>query len=798
MPSPPYMLHPTSGPVYSPPAFERDLPASSFRPFDDVPSPGLSSIPMDTSVEYDLTAVSETVRPAMQAFSSERSGSSSSRHPPGTPLSSSNTFTTRRQVLPKPFIPHNGDLLGTSSESASHSPGNSRIDIRAVHTSQETGSDVTQLAQALSSPYVSQMDPTEVASSSQDYASDTPTSSQVSTNNHHAPLPGQGPIHQDQSQPVTHRRQPSEPDFSGQQSRASSAPYRYNDSSPSQSPGPYPYPHPGERYSTRMPYAHPFAYTQQVQYAGASLAFGHSTQYSSDWSPSSGYPYHLSAPSEYPAPQSPPVRNQQRHGSSSVRIGAQPPPTPVPSYEEPLNGSGLHTLLLTYGLTGPHLEQTSQPPISSMSSALNATTFEASPVLPMSQVVPADDPEVAETTVPSVPSVPPPRRSERHTRTPPRVGSLDNDNIDFSPRIGARGRETSGGSVVAGSEVARGSNEIRPRSQFVAHRLGRLDALRTQYARASPTASANGERTDRTSWLEHGWDLGSSASGASARWSSEAADTSSRQGRFGLDEVRDLRSRPGRRLRSLEEIEAQDRDIGEEITNWNQEIIDSMGRRVSGDRTQSPVTALRRLHNLYALDANVAQDQLDQNDTFRSHGQNNRPWPTLWGSIPIDTSTTNASEQSHQMHLPMMYSGWDPSVSAARLASARQAQMTITVERQTEDYTMFASQEAPRERLHGRHGVVGGVPGSYFDFFETTAHYDALGHLQLTPQMTEAEKAKALKSLVKSVDRLPTTLRKKLAEDTVQCKAYNEIGFTEELQRDTYCSVCHDDVGLPY
>ncbi|GFZ44738.1 hypothetical protein JCM24511_02463 [Saitozyma sp. JCM 24511] len=83
-------------------------------------------------------------------------------------------------------------------------------------------------------------------------------------------------------------------------------------------------------------------------------------------------------------------------------------------------------------------------------------------------------------------------------------------------------------------------------------------------------------------------------------------------------------------------------------------------------------------------------------------------------------------------------------------------------------------------------GGVGGV-GSGAGLFNT------LANLEIREDMPEDEKKAMVKLVIKMVGRLPGVSRQKAAESMVERTNWGAMEVREDMERDTYCSVCHDE-----
>ena len=60
--------------------------------------------------------------------------------------------------------------------------------------------------------------------------------------------------------------------------------------------------------------------------------------------------------------------------------------------------------------------------------------------------------------------------------------------------------------------------------------------------------------------------------------------------------------------------------------------------------------------------------------------------------------------------------------------------------------------------------------------------------------MSETERKAAVEVLVKTVSRMPSNSRRKMAESMLEYVAWGRMGEREDMPRDASCSVCHDEV----
>jgi hypothetical protein len=82
------------------------------------------------------------------------------------------------------------------------------------------------------------------------------------------------------------------------------------------------------------------------------------------------------------------------------------------------------------------------------------------------------------------------------------------------------------------------------------------------------------------------------------------------------------------------------------------------------------------------------------------------------------------------------------------------------------------------------------TPGSGAGLFNT------LANLEIREDMPEDEKKAMVRLVIKMVGRLPGVSRQKAAESMVERTNWGAMEVKEDMERDTYCSVCHDEVSL--
>ncbi|WVQ94252.1 hypothetical protein IAU59_001331 [Kwoniella sp. CBS 9459] len=68
-----------------------------------------------------------------------------------------------------------------------------------------------------------------------------------------------------------------------------------------------------------------------------------------------------------------------------------------------------------------------------------------------------------------------------------------------------------------------------------------------------------------------------------------------------------------------------------------------------------------------------------------------------------------------------------------------------------------------------------------------------LSSIKFTPEMSEDEKGKIVQMVIRGMARLPAAPRKKAAEGVLEILPWGQFGQREGMERDEYCSVCHDE-----
>ncbi|WVW81378.1 hypothetical protein I302_103370 [Kwoniella bestiolae CBS 10118] len=97
-----------------------------------------------------------------------------------------------------------------------------------------------------------------------------------------------------------------------------------------------------------------------------------------------------------------------------------------------------------------------------------------------------------------------------------------------------------------------------------------------------------------------------------------------------------------------------------------------------------------------------------------------------------------------------------------------------------------------------------GSPDSPFAIYQSFRRFNSssgelFGNIKITDEMGEKERMKIVRVVIKSMARLPHQLKRKGAENTLKVIKYEAFegeeskGATEGMEKDEYCSVCHDD-----
>ncbi|WWC57699.1 uncharacterized protein I303_100233 [Kwoniella dejecticola CBS 10117] len=116
----------------------------------------------------------------------------------------------------------------------------------------------------------------------------------------------------------------------------------------------------------------------------------------------------------------------------------------------------------------------------------------------------------------------------------------------------------------------------------------------------------------------------------------------------------------------------------------------------------------------------------------------------------------------------------------------------------------FASLRNGYEGLEGLFDVSSESPFAHLDAMRRIDNLYAappmgLHSMKITKDMDSSEKLKIVQLVIRGVSKLPTTVRKRAAESTLRSMKYgnfedgDNLKLVEGLQKDEYCSVCHDD-----
>ncbi|WWC85449.1 uncharacterized protein L201_000312 [Kwoniella dendrophila CBS 6074] len=108
------------------------------------------------------------------------------------------------------------------------------------------------------------------------------------------------------------------------------------------------------------------------------------------------------------------------------------------------------------------------------------------------------------------------------------------------------------------------------------------------------------------------------------------------------------------------------------------------------------------------------------------------------------------------------------------------------------------------EGLEGIMDITADSPFSAFTFLNNIRRYQSypttpITSIKITDEMDESEKIKIVQMVIKGISRLPAIPRKKAAESTLHTIQYDQftsadnVKTVEGLEKDEYCSVCHDD-----
>lgn len=405
----------------------------------------------------------------------------------------------------------------------------------------------------------------------------------------------------------------------------------------------------------------------------------------------------------------------------------------------------------------------------------------------------------ATSTAPQIPTVPPPR-SSLATR----------DAIEFSPnRLGRVGNDDSPSSSTA------------YRSAFLDTRLNRLDALRSQAEHLAPRSPTRPWETSEVN--------------------TSALDVSVRQGRISLDDTRDFRSRI--RWRQQPDMEDVHADAGsavsaDHINRWNRHVQEAMGRRVSAERPQSPTSATASRQRLREDSAPYARPRitgrredgsLDSVPSFNPYRQPRSGAP-FWGEIPAHSAFGTASDGINE-RTPL--SGWREPTGVSELLGEPAVDWVIgagewagpaVAPRQPsppgmpdfgDDYAMLDDTIVSEDihmgsgevhlgeaaipahlSIHHRHlqatGRTAQIPG-LLPLGRPRGH-PSLDLVKITPDMDQEAKIALVKSVARGVGRWPPSFRKRAAGLAVKRTAYSQLQAQCGVEKDEYCSICHDEV----
>lgn len=377
---------------------------------------------------------------------------------------------------------------------------------------------------------------------------------------------------------------------------------------------------------------------------------------------------------------------------------------------------------------------------------------------------------------PSYPSVPPPRPSRNADRV---SDQRDHDRIDFSPQgLGRRHRTEADWPADLNRPPVDHRTHSQQHSERHTERLERLDALRTR------TDAYDGAFRFRP-WVD-------SSDGTAPL---HATSVSSRQSRYPIDESRDLRSRLG-----VSAVGAEGSEPAPEIGRWNRNMQDAIGRRMT-EESQSPTSAARRhweISHLYPRPRpGVFDNLLPYPQPTRATG--------LWGEIPaVQTESTSPSASR-----PSAASG-----QREPWRSSRTLELRLRVFNNHHD-EFFSDHE---EDFGGNDGHVspdvrdwrhfqrlqevatspymafhGGMDQGHYQVRPPAPH-ELLGHMRLTADMDPAERLRAARTVAAGIGRWPMRCRRKAAEQMVELLPWARLQGSPEMEKDTYCSICHDEV----
>lgn len=422
---------------------------------------------------------------------------------------------------------------------------------------------------------------------------------------------------------------------------------------------------------------------------------------------------------------------------SSRQVSIRPAgsiPSPSPSHDQATEDAAA----LAYDIPGHHMRD------------LNRNTLRA-----------PSDPHLS---LPFLSSVPPPRPSPR-LATP--SSAIDSEATDFDSPSVSPGLSFN----FLGNRTVPHPRSYGESSETHTARLQRYDAVRTR----SENLYTPGDWQHRYEWIDS---LPRARLGSSSR----ATDVSSRQGRYSMDEQRDLRSRVGRSSQPEEESDPMGR--------LNRHLQTAVGRRVSGDVPHSPTSSARRQRDLntpYPLpNSQWLRAHIGRRSSFEEPARA-YPQPSSgirWGELPIDT-VDSAPHDPMRMHLPYAF-GWRDNAEFTDPHGRVLGEDALDWE---EDTPYDDDDEIPGDYVSAGHRPVR-QPRSYLRPPDEVR----MPQLRIHPTMATDAQVDVAREIARLVPRTSDRSRQRGAKAMVKSVPWGELEGTPEMARDVFCSVCYDEV----
>lgn len=242
-----------------------------------------------------------------------------------------------------------------------------------------------------------------------------------------------------------------------------------------------------------------------------------------------------------------------------------------------------------------------------------------------------------------------------------------------------------------------------------------------------------------------------------------------------------------------------------DIDSWNRDVQDAINRRLPDlPRSSTSARPHREDLSLYAHPSTSHQGA--------EAGSTARPARDLWGELPddfrrhdLEASVNDTVRPSFERDLVAQRS-----FRLQRSFGAPERPSTMNMLGDVRPRPPPTGDLPPPRREH-RSMFDQDWLGQYHHEYTPASLYNTYvgalgppGHnlphkvfssLQLKPEMTEVERMRVVQMVAKGVTRWPTECRRKMAERTLEHVAWGDFGVREDMLRDEYCSVCHDEVG---